>query len=319
MRACVRAIKHGAATLSREHLERTALSISQCEKILAESREGETRLNDQEDARMRFRTLLGIGSQSLGGGAPDGVVPRHKRKRGRPGQRAPQRDPISQEAVGVCMMPRLTTAGNRRVPTSPLEVTCIVSRRSELAQRRLRALPGIFHGWRQLTLSNPVSLLIRSCDGGFPAPRASGQDEFARSLPSYSFYVTAHTLNGVGISRTALGFSPPAIDLRRATRPFDGIAMGRSDFLCSPPSAPAGRGVLSVMETIAPHPSLRTNACCGHSKRLPSAHVHRLPLESICPFCGRRQYVLACRSRPGYCSQCDRWLGRTCGATCGRF
>lgn len=99
IRACVRAIKHGAATLSREHLEGTALSISQCEKILAESREGETRLNDHEDARMRFRTLLGIESETRRSGAPDGVVPRQKRKRGRPGQRSPQRDPISQKAV----------------------------------------------------------------------------------------------------------------------------------------------------------------------------------------------------------------------------
>ena len=76
MRTCVRAIKHGAATLSREHLEKTALSISQCEKILAESREGETRLNDQEDARMRFRTLLGIESQMRGSSGPEGVVSR---------------------------------------------------------------------------------------------------------------------------------------------------------------------------------------------------------------------------------------------------
>ena len=65
MRACVRAIKHGAVALSREHLERTALSISQCEKILAESREGETRLNDH-DARPRLRTLLGIEPQERG-------------------------------------------------------------------------------------------------------------------------------------------------------------------------------------------------------------------------------------------------------------
>ena len=99
MRACVRAIKHGAATLSREHLDRTALSISQCEKILAESREGETRLTDQEDARMRFRALLGIGSQMHGSGEPDGVIPRQKRKPGRPWQRSPQRDPIAEEAA----------------------------------------------------------------------------------------------------------------------------------------------------------------------------------------------------------------------------
>ena len=101
MRACVRAIKHGAATLSREHLERTALSISQCEKILAESREGETRLNDQEDARMRFRALLGIGLQSHSSAAPrpDEVRPPRKRKTERPGQRAPRRDAIAQEAA----------------------------------------------------------------------------------------------------------------------------------------------------------------------------------------------------------------------------
>jgi len=102
MRACVRAIKHGATTLSREHLERTALSISQCEKILAESREGETRLNDHEDAGLRFRTLLGIEPQSSGNGRAeaDGAPPLQKRKRGRPpGQRAPRRDPITQEAA----------------------------------------------------------------------------------------------------------------------------------------------------------------------------------------------------------------------------
>src|SRR5215469_7088469 len=85
MRACVRAIKHGAIALSREHLERTALSISQCEKILAESREGETRLNDHEDTKLRFRVLLGIEPQPRGSSQPeaDGARPSRKRKRGR--------------------------------------------------------------------------------------------------------------------------------------------------------------------------------------------------------------------------------------------
>ena len=103
MRGCVRAIKHGAATLSREHLERTALSISQCEKILAESREGETRLNDHEDARLRLRTLLGIEPQSRGSGhsEPHGAPPSRKRKKGRPGLRAPRRDPIAQETAAA--------------------------------------------------------------------------------------------------------------------------------------------------------------------------------------------------------------------------
>jgi hypothetical protein len=101
MRACVRAVKHGAVALSREHLERTALSISQCEKILAESREGETGLNDREDARLRFRTLLGIEPQSSESAEPEpeGVPPSRRRKSRRPGQRAPRRDPITQEAA----------------------------------------------------------------------------------------------------------------------------------------------------------------------------------------------------------------------------
>src|SRR6516225_3839967 len=100
MRACVRAIKHGAVALSREYLEKTALSISQCEKILAESREGETRLNNREDAGLRLRALLGIESQA-GGSRPleaDEASPSLRRKRGRPGQRAPRRDLIEKTA-----------------------------------------------------------------------------------------------------------------------------------------------------------------------------------------------------------------------------
>lgn len=103
MRACVRAIKHGAAKLTPEHLERTALSISQCEKVLAESREGETRLNDHEDARQRFRTLLGLEPQSRARieAEADGGPHFQKRKRGRPCKRAPRRDPVTQEMAAT--------------------------------------------------------------------------------------------------------------------------------------------------------------------------------------------------------------------------
>jgi hypothetical protein len=103
MRACVRAIKHGSAGLSREHLEQTALSISQCEKILAESREGESRLHDDEDSRRRFQTLLGIESQSRGDTvASQGAVPVSvNAKRGRVGQRSPRRDPIQEDALAA--------------------------------------------------------------------------------------------------------------------------------------------------------------------------------------------------------------------------
>jgi hypothetical protein len=102
MRACVRAIKQGAIALSREHLEKTALSISQCEKILAESREGESRLNESEDSRLRFRTLLGIEPQACGSlpkPAPTG--PALNPKSGTVGQRNPRRDPIQARAVAA--------------------------------------------------------------------------------------------------------------------------------------------------------------------------------------------------------------------------
>ena len=100
MRACVHAIKHGAITLSAEHLEKTALSTSQCEKVLAESREGETRLNDNADARLRLRTLLGIEPQSRGGVPfePEQIPSSRNRTKRRPGQRAPRRDLIEKTA-----------------------------------------------------------------------------------------------------------------------------------------------------------------------------------------------------------------------------
>jgi energy-coupling factor transporter ATP-binding protein EcfA2 len=103
MRACVRSIRYGASTISREHLEKTALSISQCEKILAESRDGETRLHDNEDSRLRFRTLLGLEPQSRGIVPPvASTVPVSRSpKPGRVGQRSPRRDPIQEEAAAA--------------------------------------------------------------------------------------------------------------------------------------------------------------------------------------------------------------------------
>jgi hypothetical protein len=100
MRACVRAIRHGATALSYEQLDKTALSISQCEKILAESREGETRLNDTEDSRLRFRTLLGIEPQ-VASPSPVPAAPSAGRSNVRVGQRSPQRDPIREEGMAV--------------------------------------------------------------------------------------------------------------------------------------------------------------------------------------------------------------------------
>ena len=37
---------------------------------------------------------------------------------------------------------------------------------------------------------------------------------------------------------------------------------------------------------------------------------HRQSLDSLCPVCGRTQFVLSSKARPGHCSRCQSWLGR---------
>ena len=101
VRAAIASLKNGEATLSLKELERTALSVSQCEKILIESREGEVRLNDNEDSRSHLRTLLGIGPpkvESTGRASAQIGNTRSKRV----GQRRPKRDPI-QSAMPACV------------------------------------------------------------------------------------------------------------------------------------------------------------------------------------------------------------------------
>jgi energy-coupling factor transporter ATP-binding protein EcfA2 len=105
-RAAAQAVRRGSQSLGREDLRATALSVSQCEKILAESREGERRLTDTEESQSRLRILLGLGSSALPTkGAtrfPEvgkATVPPVK-KRQRAGRRRPHRDRIGIHSVG---------------------------------------------------------------------------------------------------------------------------------------------------------------------------------------------------------------------------
>jgi hypothetical protein len=102
MRAAICALKSAANTVNLEHLEKTALSISQCAKILAEARDGESRLTDNEETRLQFRKTLGLHPMP----APCETSPAptdHKlskpTKRKRVGQRRPTRDPVGRKAV----------------------------------------------------------------------------------------------------------------------------------------------------------------------------------------------------------------------------
>jgi hypothetical protein len=128
-------------------------------------------------------------------------------------------------------------------------------------------------------------------------------------LPRYSFFLYAHTLNGIGVlSRVWVSV------LEQLTR------IQRLDLLTALPWSNS----ISFLHL------LRTNRawcpfCYGEEKlSAQSAYEpllwafqvvtvcpsHRSPLESHCPTCGRTQYVFSSKSRPGYCSRCQCWLGR---------
>ncbi len=99
-RALAKALKDGGKTLTHKHLERSTLSVSQCEKMLADAVEGESALQETMEARARLRTLMGLQSKSkVGGNGADAseravAKPDAQRKRRRPGERNPKRDPI---------------------------------------------------------------------------------------------------------------------------------------------------------------------------------------------------------------------------------
>jgi hypothetical protein len=83
-------LRRGSPKLTLGDLEEHALSVSQCEKMLAEATEGEARLAEADGARSRLRLALGLTTGSQGSEKPAVSA----RRRMRPGQRRPGRDPI---------------------------------------------------------------------------------------------------------------------------------------------------------------------------------------------------------------------------------
>jgi len=93
-RALAAALAANKPTLKQRYLEETALSPSQCERILIEAKEGEARLNEDEVSRSRLRSLLGMSAAVK---KPDDCGTQTplpaKRKRGC-GRRNPTRDKV---------------------------------------------------------------------------------------------------------------------------------------------------------------------------------------------------------------------------------
>jgi hypothetical protein len=79
--------------LNRSILDRTALSISQCEKILAEARDGETHLMESRESGSRLRCLLGFSESPTVQHTGLAGLPKPPKTK-KPGLRRPKRDRI---------------------------------------------------------------------------------------------------------------------------------------------------------------------------------------------------------------------------------
>jgi energy-coupling factor transporter ATP-binding protein EcfA2 len=59
-RTLAMAVAKGGTSLTRKNVEESALSASQCEKILAEAKDGEARMGEGPGSRLRLRNRLGL-------------------------------------------------------------------------------------------------------------------------------------------------------------------------------------------------------------------------------------------------------------------
>lgn len=153
------------------------------------------------------------------------------------------------------------------------------------------------------------ALVIHELRARIPCTRGVSAGKASQNLSHGSFYVDAHSLNGVGIRARAW-----VSQLEQLT------GVPRLDLLTVLPWA----NVISCVHLLRTRrvwcPSCYGAEGCSAQppyerllwafQTVTACPVHHQVLESTCPSCGRPQYVLSFRSRPGYCSRCYRWLGR---------
>jgi hypothetical protein len=92
VRGLATAIRQSAPTLTLKHLEKHALSVSQCDRLIEEAARGESQFREDADALERLRIRLGFPARTH----PTQTPVTAATDRRRPGQRYPKRD-----AVGV--------------------------------------------------------------------------------------------------------------------------------------------------------------------------------------------------------------------------
>src|SRR5439155_15714674 len=106
IRALTKSLKDGGKVLTRKHLEKSALSLSQCEKMFSDITEGEDELAESNEKRSYLRGLMGLeikftkagenGNGQLASQEPNSG----KRRKRKPGERNPKRDPIGNGEKG---------------------------------------------------------------------------------------------------------------------------------------------------------------------------------------------------------------------------
>ena len=99
------AIRQCAPTLTLKHLEKHALSVSQCDRLIEEAARGEAQFREDADALGRLRLRLGFPEPTHSKATPVNAAPDRPRQR-RPGQRYPKRDVVGiRQPHAVCQTP----------------------------------------------------------------------------------------------------------------------------------------------------------------------------------------------------------------------
>jgi hypothetical protein len=87
------AIRQSAQTLTIKHLEKHALSVAQCDRLLEEAARGEAQFHEDADALGRLRLRLGFPEPTRSKAIPANGAPGRPRQQ-HPGRRYPKRDPV---------------------------------------------------------------------------------------------------------------------------------------------------------------------------------------------------------------------------------
>ena len=87
------AIRESALTLTLKHLQKHALSVSQCDRLTEEAISGEFRFREDSDVLERLRLRLGFQKPACSPETPTPAAD-YPRQQHHPGQRYPKRDPV---------------------------------------------------------------------------------------------------------------------------------------------------------------------------------------------------------------------------------